>query len=86
MSVCWQIPEVTRDPAAELRESPRPPTMNFGIDDRSALQREMRSGRGFPTMSFNPDVMKSVPARPAAKPSQPAWMSHAMLRKLDFSG
>ena len=78
VSVCWQIPEVTREDASLSRECPNTPTIKPVMRQTSASHRASKLGRGFPTISFRPDVTKSVPAREAQRPISPVWISHSV--------
>lgn len=70
-SVCVQTADVTKT-HSWLKPRAASLTSNSGARLRSGLQREMRSGRGFPKTSFMPWVNMKAVARERARPIQPA--------------
>jgi hypothetical protein len=57
-------------------------TRVFAMRFKSGWQRERRSGRGFPKMSFMPWVIMNAVASESASPIQPMFHSHSFLRQM----
>ena len=61
-------------------------TMYCLICERSGSQRESRSGRGLPNMSFMPCVIMKAVARERARPIQPMFHSQSFLLQMSDLG
>jgi hypothetical protein len=57
-------------------------TRKSSIFERSGRQRDSRSGRGFPNMSFIPCVIMNAVASESARPIQPIFHSQSFLLQI----
>jgi hypothetical protein len=81
-----QISEVTRTQFTPLTPLTAGFTRVEAMRLRSGWQRDSRSGRGFPNMSFMPCVIRKAVASESARPIQPMFSSHSFLRQMSALG
>jgi hypothetical protein len=82
----WQMSEVTRTQFMFTTSATTGLTSVSVMRVRSGWQRDSRSGRGFPKISFMPWVIMNAVASDRASPIQPMFHSQSFLRQMSALG